>query len=95
MTREQHLEAARRAGQIACSNNWRAVSDHPFDNDQDQCADDAVLWATIAAHHAIQSMQCGRCYGRGWAPDHGPMQEIFVAEDCPDCDGIGWVARES
>ena len=48
MTREQHLEAARRAGQIA--RTCRARMD---DYEQDECGDDAVLWVAIAAHHAI------------------------------------------
>ena len=81
MTTEQHLEAARRAGQIARSNHWRAVSDHPFDNDQEECSDSAVLWVAIAAHHAFAAQECAICRGVGWNPT------------CSECRGKGWTTR--
>ena len=90
MTTEQHLELARKAGQIARSNNWRAVSDHPFDNDQDECAEDAVLWAAGAWHHALLAQRCGKCKGSGRI---GTPSWKSGWERCADCNAAGWIAR--
>ena len=79
MTREQHLEAARRAGQIARSNHWRAVSDHPFDNDQDECAESAVLWVAIALRAEVR--------------DHGTRHAMMGARAESSCSDPGVKGR--
>ena len=86
MTREQHLEAACRAGQIARIRLAQAVSDHPFDNDQHECAETGLCWSVIAAHHARAAQTCARCGGDGGDPD-------LSGECCQKCDDAGWLPR--
>ena len=79
MTREQHLEAARWAGEWADTHVRVNLS-----------PDLVYERATTAAHHAIAALQCETCDGRGWESDHGPVQILVVEENCKRCDGIGW-----
>ena len=84
MTTKQHLDAARRASEIARIRHAQAVSDHPFDNDQAECADSAIIWFTVATHHALLAQKCPPCDGYGWVVPRGR---------CQACNGEGWIAR--
>ena len=86
MTTEQHLDAARRAGYIADIRLCQAVSDHPMDNDQWECADTAYAWSIIAAHHGRAAQFCYGCRGAG-------IVETFTTYYCKLCSGYGWTPR--
>lgn len=91
MTREQHLAMADLSGQIAVSRLAAAMSDHPFDNDQDECTDRAILCTVAAAHHGLLAQRCDECggHGNGLVYDN-PHQH---AGRCRRCDGAGWIPR--
>ena len=73
MKREQHLEAARWAGEWAVTHVEVNLSPGI-----------AYERATTAAHHARAALQCDVCEGRGRRPT-GWVEH----EDCADCDGAG------
>ena len=89
MTCEQHEDAAYRIGLIVRVRLAQAVSDHPFDNDQDECAATSLAWAVIAAHHALAAQTCDMCNGTGSGIPFPPEAEV----PCDTCDGAGWIPR--
>ena len=91
MTTEQHLDAARRAGYIANIRLCQAVSDHPMDNDQWECAENAYAWAMIAAHHGRMAQECLEC--DDWFTSLGPAEstEILKLQTCKLCNNEVWM----
>lgn len=94
MTTEQHLDAARRAGYIADIRLCQAVSDHPMDNDQWECADEAYAWAIIAAHHGRMAQECLECDDWFTSPCSacGSTDDIEV-KTCKACNNEFWIPR--